>query len=132
MILVVSRTNFVSLTPLRLDSLAPSTYHHFSLEDGSVRPFNAVIYTPRDSNAVAIYNTATLEYPLVAGVEVESYDRQESGSEIGVLAERFSNPERARTVQGGAVYTEPFDAAVEGVTVFLTTEGRPLNARIEL
>jgi hypothetical protein len=95
------------------------------IEDGSIRPFSAMIGTPRDSNAIAVYNTAPLEYPLQACVEAG-----DTPASLGELTEELAN--HGRIVQGGAVYTCPFDASVESVQVLFETDGRPLNARLEL
>jgi len=93
------------------------------LEDGSKRPFRAIVETPGSSNAISIRNTAQLEYPLTAGMEVDLA----GSSEVPT----FDRSEY-RIVQGGAVYTTPFAPAVQAIRVSLKTDGRPLNARVEL
>lgn len=90
------------------------------VEDGSLRPFNAVLETPRSPNTVAIRNTGHLEFPMAAVVQADN--------EGGPMAITKSS----NTIQGGALRTYPFDPFVESVQVFLKTDGRPLNARIEL
>lgn len=90
------------------------------LEDGSKRPFRAIVETPGSTNTLAILNTAQIEYPLTAGLEPLK------GGPLG----GFNEP--GRIVQGGAVYTTPFSPSVASVQVMLRTDGRPMNGRIEL
>jgi hypothetical protein len=90
-------------------------------ENGQLRPFSAVIETPRGPNTVAIRNIGQIEFPIAADV----------------IAENVSLPSPdahsfATTVQGGALRTYPFDPTVDSVEVLIKTDGRPLNARIEL
>ena len=92
------------------------------LEDGSKRPFRAVVECPGSSNAVSIRNTAQLEYPLTAGLEVDLI----GDTDLPSVDTDY------RIVQGGAVYTTPFAPAVQSVKVSLKTDLRPLNARVEL
>merc|ERR1712129_418398 len=54
-----------------------------------------------------------------------------------VIADMVDNPSvdcigSSTTIQGGALRTYPFDPLVDSVEVLLKTDGRPLNARIEL
>ena len=102
------------------------------LEDGNDRPFSAIVETPGGQNAIAIRNTATMEYPLEAAVEAEV--GRGRGINAGMQEAIFSLTETAipRTIQGGAVYTKPFAPSVSSVQCLLKTDGRPLNARIEL
>jgi len=91
------------------------------VENGELRPFSAVIATPRGPNTVAIRNIGQIEFPLAANVVADGVD--------------VPSPECASsgmTVQGGALRTYPFDPSVDSVEVLLKTDGRPLNARIEL
>jgi len=90
-------------------------------EDGFTRPFNAVIETPNAPNTVAIRNIGQFEFPLAASLIAN--DVEEPVSDF---------PGTAMTVQGGALRTYPFSPDVQRVEVMLKTDGRPLNARIEL
>ena len=91
------------------------------VEDGQLRPFSAVIETPRGPNTIAIRNIGQVEFPLAANVVAE-----------GVDAPSPECLQSSMTVQGGALRTYPFDPTVDSVQVLLKTDGRPLNARIEL
>tara|TARA_Y100000592_G_scaffold26563_2_gene42038 strand:- start:584 stop:1462 length:879 start_codon:yes stop_codon:yes gene_type:complete len=91
------------------------------VENGLLRPFSAVIETPRAPNTVAIRNIGQLEFPFAANVYTN--DVEEPSPEC---------IESSYVIQGGALRTYPFDPFVDSVQVFLRTDGRPLNARIEL
>merc|ERR1712232_845506 len=55
------------------------------------------------------------------------------GSEgLGLSMEALADLRSSKTIQGGALRTYPFDPSVESVQILLKTDGRPLNARIEL
>eukprot|EP00591_Stephanopyxis_turris_P013381 CAMPEP_0195520918 /NCGR_PEP_ID=MMETSP0794_2-20130614/17620_1 /TAXON_ID=515487 /ORGANISM="Stephanopyxis turris, Strain CCMP 815" /LENGTH=331 /DNA_ID=CAMNT_0040650361 /DNA_START=47 /DNA_END=1042 /DNA_ORIENTATION=- len=97
------------------------------LEDGAVRPFSAVVETPRSPNTIAIRNTAHMEFPLDACVVADASDVGSAGP--------LDSPTlggSAQTIQGGALRTYSFEPNVESVQVLLKTDGRPLNARMEL
>jgi hypothetical protein len=91
-------------------------------DDGGLLPFNAVIETPAGPNTIAIRNTGQIEFPLAACV----------GTDVEDVAKRLSDMGTRKTIQGGAIHTYPFDRSVTSVQVLLTTNGRPLNATIEL
>jgi len=91
-------------------------------EDGALRPFRAVIATPGGgANTVAIRNVGQIEFPLAAFVSANDIDEPISDFR-----------ETSMIVQGGALRTYNFDASVESVEITLQTDGRPLNARLEL
>jgi len=91
------------------------------VENGQLRPFSAVIETPRGPNTVAIRNIGQLEFPFAARVKSDEIDQPSEDCIHSFM-----------TIQGGALRTYPFDPAVDSVQVLLKTDGRPLNARIEL
>jgi hypothetical protein len=90
-------------------------------EDGARRPFSVVLDTARAPNTVAIRNIGSLETPLAAQVVANEVDEPKSD---------FLST--SMIVQGGALRTYPFAPDVQSVEVMLATDGRPLNARIEL
>ena len=91
------------------------------VENGEVRPFSAVVETPRGPNTVAIRNIGQLEFPIEAIVKATE-----------VAAPSAACVSDSKTIQGGALRTYAFDTTVDSVQVLLKTDGRPLNARIEL
>jgi hypothetical protein len=97
-------------------------------EDGLERPFSAAIETPRGPSTVTVRNKGQLEFPLNAHVLAET-ERAEP-----ILPSAMQNDLRYPSVniQGGSLRTFPFDASVESVAIRLETDGRPLDARIEL
>jgi len=97
------------------------------VEDGSVRTFHAMIETPRDPNTIAIRNTGHLEFPLSACLSPDVEDPSKD-----LLDETKPSGKSQMIIQGGALRTYPFDPYVESVQIYLKTDGRPLNARIEL
>ena len=103
------------------------------IEDGSIRPFCALIETPRGHSAVAIRNTGQMEFPLFACVEADVEDSNGVGSaNLAVYGKTLTESSTPEVIQGGAIKTFSFDPQVASVQVLLKTDGRPLNARIEL
>jgi hypothetical protein len=70
---------------------------------------------------VAIRNIGQTEFPIAALVAAEGIDQP-----------THECVSASTTIQGGALRTYPFDSDVDSVQVLLNTDGRPLNARIEL
>jgi hypothetical protein len=95
-------------------------------ENGFKRPFSVVIETPSCPNTIAVRNIGHLEFPLQA--YVSAYD----GTGGPVDHAESANMQTPRIIQGGALRTFPFEPNVESVKVLLKTDGRPLNAKIEL
>lgn len=100
------------------------------IEDGSLRPFCAVLETPRGQNAVAIRNTGQMEFPLSACVEADVEDA--NGNSSAGLDEVMKTEKKPEIIQGGALKTYSFVPSVASVRILLKTDGRPLNARVEL
>ena len=125
----------------------------FYSEDGRQRPMNILSENPQmgRGNTMSIRNTGPMEFPINAGVSSVGSSRPMmppsgirgglAGSEGSYLAEHelngFTRPsspsmKRGETVQGGALRTFPLDYSVEAVQVTITTDGLPMNAKVEL
>lgn len=91
------------------------------IEDGQLRPFNAVLATPGSPSTVAVRNVGELEFPFDAQVVAQSVAHPSAECLTSVA-----------TVQGGATTSYQVDPNVESVQVLLMSEGMPLGARIEL
>lgn len=91
------------------------------VENGDVVPFSAVFQTSISPHTVAVRNLGQIVFPFEARV---SPDRvvQPSTECLNALS----------TIQGEAIRTFPVHPSVESVQILLQTDGRPLNARIEL
>lgn len=98
----------------------PSKIRVYS-EHGKFRPLNTVVATPGSPNTLAVRNIGQLQFPLRAKALVDGIDMPSSRCLSSSLA-----------IQGGALRTYAFDSLVENVEMLLRTDGRPLNARIEL
>lgn len=87
-------------------------------DDGDRHPMSVVMDTPGTPNTIAVRNTAPQEFPIEACVTASSY------------RPHFVEP--PVEVQGGALRTFELNPYVERVAIMLETDGRPLNATIEL
>jgi len=91
------------------------------VENGRLRPFSAVLETPRGPNTIAIRNIGQMEFPIAADLFIDDLDEPSPACLDSWMS-----------IQGGALRTYPFDSTVETVQFLLQTDGRPLKARIEL
>lgn len=91
------------------------------VENGQLRPVHTIVETPRGPNTIAIRNIGQLEFPFAAVVSSTHIEQPSANCLSSFLA-----------IQGEAIRTYPFNSFVKSVEVCVRTEGRPLNARIEL
>jgi hypothetical protein len=130
----------------------PTKMKYYS-EDGRLRPINAMVENPQQGqrgNTLSVRNVGPMEFPINAGVSsvgnrpmmAPSGQRGSlAGSEGAYLTEKdlngFTRPgspsmAKGERVQGGALRTFPLDYSVEAVQVTITTDGLPMNAKVEL
>ena len=100
-------------------------------DDGQARPFRS-FETPRGPNTVAVRNRGPIEFPIAANVGQPGLGRRVGRQAFGPDPYGPVASSRPVTIQGGASRSFPFDHTVGSVQVQLFTEGRNLNARVEL
>ncbi len=110
-------------------------------EDGRMRPINAFVENPQKGmrgETLTVRNSGPMEFPINAGVG--SVGGGLAGAESPYMSENdlrgFRRPtpstKRGERVQGGALKTFPLDYSVEAAQVTITTDGMPMNAKVEL
>lgn len=103
-------------TPLKLNCYS---------EDGQVRPIKTLIGTRNKAANIEVRNTGAYEFPLNAAC---SY----AAPPLDTIRDDIPATTAPHYVEGGAVYSVPFDPMVEQVQVLLNTETRQLNAKVEI
>lgn len=95
-------------------------------EDGYAHPWIAQFRTaPHDSAGVTqVRNVGPMEFPLSASVTTAM-----PGQAIGDQTTTLTPP---KTVDGGALQTFMFDHSTNSVYIEIFSQGRPINARVEL
>lgn len=94
-------------------------------EDGLARPIQTLVGTRNLQCNVEIRNTAAYEFPVSAAAAAATPELSKLRSDIIASGE-------SRYVEGGAVYSVPFDNTVDQVMVCISTELRQLDVRVEL
>lgn len=95
---------------------------------GVFRTFKGIIETPGKHSSLFVRNVGELEFPISAGVTAQS--QADPDQLVPSSVYQMSNP---HLLQGsGTVKIYPLDSEVNKVKVHMTTNGRPLYAKIEL
>ena len=91
------------------------------VENGQLTPFSTVVKMPNSPNTIAIRNSGQLELPFVANV----YE-----TDVNMVTQDCIDS--STIIQGGSLRTYQFEPFVESAAIYMKTDGRPLNSRIEL
>lgn len=117
-------------------------------EDGRMRPMNILTenHNPHArENTLSVRNAGPMEFPINAGVSGGmmgggGFDPYGGPGMVGTMDPSGMRPQvpfspsttRGETVQGGALKTFTMDHYVEAVQVTVTSDGLPVNAKVEL
>jgi len=94
-------------------------------EDGRLRPIQTLVGTRNKAAMIEVRNTGEYEFPFDAA---SNYAQ----GEMATLPTEMATEIPGVQVQGGALKSFPLDPETEQLEVVLKTDGRQLNARIEI
>ena len=100
----------------------PFTLKAYS-EDGKERPIQALIGTRNKAAMIEVRNVGEYEFPFSAAANYADASMASKADPPAAHGER---------VDGGALRSFPLDAGSEKLEVVLNTDGKQLNARVEL
>ena len=113
-------------TPLRMEVVSGK---------GKLRPFKAVIETPKRYGSLFLRNIGDLEFPITAAVNAAA-DLGPGAANAGPIVNLADDVYDMRAPEmlqgGGSVISFPLDPQVKSAKVQLKTDGRPLNAKVSL
>jgi len=112
---------------LACEYFAKGAWEQHGLPYTIIRPFNAVVATPLSGNTIAVFNEATMEYPIDAVVQGDV-----SKSSLNLAPAELLERKELRNVQGQQIISYAFEEDVQSVEVLLKTDGRNLKGRIEI
>jgi hypothetical protein len=94
-------------------------------EDGKLRPIHTLIGTRNKAATIEVRNTGQYEFPFKAASNYAKGPMAEVPFEIPATTE-------GQYVDGGEIYSFPVEPDTEELEILLKTDGKQLNARIEL
>jgi len=100
-------------------------------EDGGARPWMTKFRTPTNvhSGVTQVRNMGPMEFPIEASVTATNSPERSGIPTEGMIGAQMTKP---RTIDGGALKTFGFDQSVDQVYLEISSDGLPINARIEL
>ena len=94
-------------------------------EDGKARPIQTLIGTRNKAAMIEVLNVGEHEFPIKAASNYAE-------GAMETLPQSIPSATAGERVDGGALRSFPLDASAEQLEVVLNTDGKQLNARIEL
>jgi len=102
----------------------PFTLKAYS-EDGKARPIQTLVGTRNKAAMIEVRNVGEYEFPFKAA---SNY----AAGTMATVPQEIPATTTATRVDGGALRSFPLDPSVQQLEVVLNTDGRQLNARVEL